>query len=986
MAMRLVNGRQRIWFDEWRGCSPEQLIERWKAYHRDRGVAVMLRRFLEDDLVASLLMLLRACEPPHPVARQRCAELVSLLSGLETSRDPLGDLEKIQGNARVQGAGTAKTWDDPHLYEQLKDAFDKLRRKIQKACNLLAWDGDGAEPAAIAGMDLLNLCIAVRDRYQQVKMAAAALDFDDLLVRTRDLLASDTHRELRRRIARRTVLLLVDEFQDTDEVQADLISALCDGDIGSGKLFLVGDAKQSIYRFRGANPQVFKNLRERLPAAGQLPLTENFRSQPAILNFVNAVFRDDIADYEPLSPTRPQQTPEPAVELLIAPAEAPQETVERMRQREADWIARRLRKLLDDKAEIVCQRESDGTWTPRELRLGDIAFLFRALSDVEHYEAALRRHGIDYYLVGGKAFYSQQEVFDLINLLRAIVYHGDEVSLAGALRSPFFSLSDETLFWLAQREGSLAAGLFSARMPGELDAEQQRRAEYARDTMTALRERKDRLPISELIQEALARTSYDAVLVTEFLGDRKLANLRKLIDMARGFDRSGLFTLADFITQLSQFVAKQPDEALAATHTETSDVVRMMTIHQAKGLEFGLVVVPDLERPQRGTGAEGVAFDRQLGPLVRMPKGSPGHDLICGFEFYHQREALEDAAEITRLFYVAVTRAADYLILSTSMKDPLRPTSSWMKLLARRFDLASGEFCGECVDGFPTPKIAVTCVKPPDRPKSRKPSGPIDWSKVAQRVRAAKEAAPPLHIAPLSPSTSRPPRYSFSRLTGELASTTHDEDDLAVARGTAWDSPIDPLGFGSLVHAVLAEIHETDELDVAARAQHHAEILLQGEATVVEEAATLVHRFLASERGQAIRRARHVYTELEFLLDWPRQSGGGAIHLHGFIDCLYQDSAGCWHVIDYKTNRVTAAQVAHTAGKYELQMLVYGIAVEQIFGQPPESLVLHFLYPGCEHPVRLDDQGRRRAGALIETALKRIDERQTPLPSDVLIC
>jgi ATP-dependent helicase/nuclease subunit A len=142
----------------------------------------------------------------------------------------------------------------------------------------------------------------------------------------------------------------------------------------------------------------------------------------------------------------------------------------------------------------------------------------------------------------------------------------DEVALAGALRSPFFSLADETLFWLAEsgprrsEGGGLAAGLFAASLPGELDETQRRRAAFAAKTLRELREQKDRLPTAELINEVLARTGSDAILLAEFLGDRKLANLHKLIEQARSFDRTGIFSLADFLAQLSQFVADQPDE------------------------------------------------------------------------------------------------------------------------------------------------------------------------------------------------------------------------------------------------------------------------------------------------------------------------------------------------------------------------------------------------------------------------------------------
>ena len=198
---------------------------------------------------------------------------------------------------------------------------------------------------------------------------------------------------------------------------------------------------------------------------------------------------------------------------------------------------------------------------PREVRKGDVAILFRSLSDVSYYEDALRSYGIDYYLVGGHAFYAQQEIYDVLNLLRSLLSMADEVSLAGVLRSPFFSLTDETLFWLAQHEGGLSEGLRAAELSEAIDEEQQVRAAFAARLIEELRVQKDRLPIEELINQAIARTGYDAALLGEFLGERKLANLRKLIAQARAFDHAGLMTLSDFVVQLSQFVVRQPARA-----------------------------------------------------------------------------------------------------------------------------------------------------------------------------------------------------------------------------------------------------------------------------------------------------------------------------------------------------------------------------------------------------------------------------------------
>ena len=540
------------------------------------------------------------------------------------------------------------------------------------------------------------------------------LDFNDLLSRTRQLLTAPSNAELREQLSSSISLLLVDEFQDTDPLQVELVRALAGAGLTAGKLFFVGDYKQSIYRFRGADPQVFHSLRQQTPQAGQQSLSKNFRSQPAILSFVNALFREELGpDYEPLRPHRAQVSPEPAVEFLWVPgADDSDERVGEMRAREADWVARRIRQILDKGEAIVWDAKAAAAGKPqaRPAELGDFAILFRSLPDVEAYETALRTHDIDYYLVGGHAFYAQQEIYDVLNLLRAVCSATDVVSLLGTLRSGFFSLADETLFWLAQHPQGIVGGLSAADPPAALDERSGGKFGSPRaPERTALC--KDRLPVSELIEVAFARTGYDAAVLNEFLGERKLANLLKLIEQARTFDRAGFFGLPDFIAQLAEFVVAQPNEPLAATQAEDSHVVRLMTIHQAKGLEFPIVIVPDINRKPKPPGGD-IQFDHKLGPLVRLREAGKRPQAVTGYDLWKNREEAEDAAERNRLLYVAATRAADYLMLSGSVEHVGDAEQPWTKLLARRFDLATGKHLGSLPSDATAPQVRVTAQQP----------------------------------------------------------------------------------------------------------------------------------------------------------------------------------------------------------------------------------------------------------------------------------
>jgi ATP-dependent helicase/nuclease subunit A len=1026
MIARLLAARQEIGdWAAWQHETPEGLVKRWEDFWRCETLPRLLRRIGESDDAKTLIDLAMRYPPDHPVMRERCDFLVEWLPKLRSAGVPparssasetpslLELLSAIRENAKVQGGGTKKNWATEDVYERFKDAAKRLRDQIDKAKPQMRFDAAAARSAAKLALQAVALASDVAEQYEREKRELGVLDFDDLLIGVRKLLVGDDRRELRKRLASQIRLLLVDEFQDTDPLQVELVKALCDNDYLRGKLFFVGDFKQSIYRFRGADPGVFERLSKEV---GELPLSLNFRSQPAILEFVNELFcdcRDLGPKYEPLQPSRPQVSPQPAVEFLWAAplgteVPSPQDTDsaslpsplddlgrrERLLRTEADWIARRIRGLLDSREKIVWDEDAAKAGAPaaRPARQGDFALLFRALTNVEYYEEALRRYGIDYYLVGGHAFYAQQEIYDLLNLLRTINSPSDAVSLAGVLRSPMFALHDETLFWLSRHPDGLAAGLWASAPPKELDEQQRQRAEFAAATLQDLREIKDRLPVARLIQEAMERTGYDAMLLAEFLGERKLANLHKLVEQARSFDRAGVFTLTDFITQLSEFVARRPDEALAATQPELADVVKLMTIHQSKGLEFPVVIVPDVGRPRRNQGPS-IAFSPKLGPVLKDENATTGYDLLMA------AENDEDLAERSRLLYVATTRAADYLILSAGVEQPGNASGPWMEMIAKRFDLMTGTpmlavqksprdkspiqgwalQCPADASRTPTPEIRelarVTTAEPPiqSAPVSlRHRRDLMEIVEKAEQMAADGQGSRPRYLAPVPRDATARRQYSFSRLTGQLHARTARIDETAFDSGTSAEPPLDARGLGTLVHAVMEEIDFASPGDVAERVRRLAEQHLSGEERRREEslAIEMIERFTASPRAARLAGAKDVFRELEFLLAWPPDaSRPDGRYLQGFIDCLYCDADGGWRLIDYKTNQVTAETLPAKAAPYQMQMLVYAMAAETILKCPPAELLLCFLRPGLEYRFDWNATARQQAIELVSGAL-----------------
>jgi ATP-dependent helicase/nuclease subunit A len=974
-------------FGRWQTATANELIAKWSEWHTVYGVPNAVAEIASAAPIGELFRLLHSLQVPPKKDKLRDAKaaLLDLLPRLQSADTSLGEthLLQIRELAKVQGVCTAKDWPGGE-YDEYKNACSELRGLIDKHLPK-PFSKDAAQETARLGLELLKLTAKVVSVYDDRKRDQGKLDFDDLLAKAHALLHNADHVDLQERLADDLRLLLIDEFQDTDRLQVELVKKICGPGFETGHLFFVGDFKQSIYRFRGAAPDVFRNLRGQIHEKGRLPLTVNFRSQPEILHFVNALFCETFGGgdntYEPLQPSRDQATQAPAIEFLWTITPDKNKTYQagekdKARREEAKAIARRLSALLDPACNEFPAVDKE-TKKARQLKPADVAILFRTLSDVQVYEEALREYGLDYYLVGGHAFYAQQEIFDVLNLLRAVASAADEVSLAGVLRSPFFSLADETLFWLADSGDSLNAGLLAESPPQQLSPEEAAKVTAAAATIAHLRSIKDRVPIAALLNAALDRTGYDAILVAEFLGERKLANLNKLVERARVADQNGTTDLDGFITQLSQFVAREPKESLAATLPEAANIIRLMTIHHAKGLEFPFVVVPDLDR-QPLLRSPSAALHPDLGPLVPQPSDDENEKVTTGMTLFAALERRDELEERKRMLYVACTRAADYLMLSTSLEAYDKPKSDWMNLIAERFNLQSGECTADLPNGYTKPQVRVTSDPQTGAKPIGKSHGPdlLKLLEDAHELAARGLATIPREVAPVPADATAQHQFSFSRLTGQLIRPHHSRGhsvEPPTAPGSAGGSmgsttpETDARGLGTLVHDVLERIDFARPDDIAAWCEHLAPShVIQNTEHAAQLACDMIERFTKSARGRELATATAVHREIDFLLAWPPgETNSTGRYIQGVIDCLYQDPTSGWHIADFKTNDVTAAKVSREAQQYELQLHVYAIAIERTLGQSPKELVLHFLRPGAEHIIPWNDAARKRAIAKV---------------------
>ena len=486
--------------------------------------------------------------------------------------------------------------------------------------------------------------------YAESKERESALDFEDLQLRARDLLRDDT--AIRERERQRFRSVMVDEFQDTNRLQTELLDLLCAG--ADSDLFVVGDEFQSIYGFRHADVAVFRERRAAAPTV--LPLTRNHRSRPEVLDAVNELFGAEFGDeFQRLEPADDAPTPlRNAFELLVTDKAAAGEAGVQWRRSEARHVARRVRELVDA-----------GDATP-----GEIVLLFAAGTDAEWFEEELRAVGLPTYRAAGRNYFGQQQVVDLLAYLRLLQNRYDDEALLTVLASPFVGVSNDTLVLIraeAQRQ-PIFRGL-ERTLPGDLSDEDRRLLLAFKQRYERLLELAAHAPLELLCERVLAEHDYDLAVLARTDGRRRYANLRKLARLARSYEDLRGADLEGFVRFVEGQEAVGARESDAVSEEEGSDAVRLLTIHAAKGLEFKVVVVADAGRSRPPVSDILALSDGRFGFKVAHPATGTRVSTASYRDVKEHRDRAEQAERL-RLYYVAMTRAMERLIVSGSIGAP----------------------------------------------------------------------------------------------------------------------------------------------------------------------------------------------------------------------------------------------------------------------------------------------------------------------------
>lgn len=908
--------------EEWEGLARAEFAE---------GVAELDR--LMDDVGRILQGSPRKF---HDQLRELPA-LRAALSLVPDSRETFAGIESIAGC--IGGS-----WGNE---KPVKDALLAALEKIRSS-----WSQVHGTPAAAAFLALLG---RLEEAYARRKERRGVLDFEDLQVKTWQLLSRDE--AVREEYRRRFRVVMVDEFQDTNPLQKELVSLICGAD---QRLFLVGDPKQSVYLFRGADVAVFAQAGREVVARGGrlLYFQESFRSRQGVIDFVNRFFSgvmqggsEDFqvryGEGDHLEPQRRDWDGVPCVELLTVGSDGNSRD---RRGREASAIAARIRRMVEGEA-----------------KFGEIAILFRRFSNLKLFERELRRAGIPYYVVKGKGFYQCQEVLDILNFLRYLDYGSDLPALAGVLRSPICGVSDETLYLLSRLDGGIGAWgkwfensrltTHDSPLYERIDPADRGKLHDLARLMARLRPLADRLTLPELIEEILTATGFSPKLSATFQGSQKVANLRKLIELARTFDGGADGSLRRFIASLSRLVEEMPTEAEAVIAAEGEDVVRLMTVHQSKGLEFPVVFVPELggEQPRFPMP---VIHDDRHGIAVKLPL--PGGEAGVGSAYAgisELRRAKEDA-ELKRLFYVAVTRAKDRLVLSGEGKGAWR---AWLDAF---------------LEGNGRELVAVSAAAPPELSCSgeEQAAAPLPSRGVPDRTLLELGLArgvgflPPLPTEMVFSPTALedyrtcPRKYYYKAVLGL------DEGvfaDLFGERGGRRPAVrgMSALARGDLAHRLLERIDFSAPVEkLRQECRRLAAILADepddaGAGEVVEEVAVFAATTLARKlAGKELRREHPFVLKLRGEVDY---------FMRGTMDLLALDGETAT-VYDYKYTRKEGVAIEG----YRFQIGCYMLALSQAWPSLKVNGRLLFLPEGAEETVSWDLVSLRREVVAIMDAIR----------------
>ncbi|HKM42046.1 MAG TPA: UvrD-helicase domain-containing protein [Methanocorpusculum sp.] len=621
---------------------------------------------------------------------------------------------------------------DKPLSEYLLDHFFAVQ-KILVSLPIMPADGDRSTKVVLEVLTALGK--VTREIYEKVRLEKehrGVLDFDDLIKKTRNLIRNE---EIQRTLNTRYRYILIDEVQDNDPVQTEIVQILCGDPKENNRLFIVGDAKQSIYLFRGADVSGFNEFRK-VFRNEPVELDTSFRTVPEIVDLVNHVFKTVFANptkiweagYGELTAHREGQSG--SVTLIRVPGEG---NKAKMMITEAKVLASWIYDAISQ--ERLTVYEKDGTSRPA--RFGDTAILIEAHTHLDKLRHALKLYSVPYTEEKGRNFYEKQEVFDFTNLLKAIVYPEEDVPLYGVLRSPWFGISDAELCRAASGSGWTLMWRLQKYAASHADTKISRAVGCLARWHAEIREE----PLVPFLRRVIAESGIMTVYGGLSFGKEAAANLEKLVGIARSRSRNRPFSVYEFLSVLDTCMDEEFDEREGVVTDERDNRVKILTVHSSKGLEYPVLVLCFAGNENK-LNVPALIFDEKLGAGIslKLPGERDGKTFVKEYLSPEAKEKL--LAERKRLFYVGMTRARDHLVICGTDDKGVPGTNSFLSM----YDAGIGGY-----EHLPEPVTEI--VAEPDELRRIRPEVPDGWTdaplpeleeETARNVTAAKRRPAPL--------------------------------------------------------------------------------------------------------------------------------------------------------------------------------------------------------------------------------------------------
>jgi len=792
----------------------------------------------------------------------------------------------------------------PSGFTRLESMSPEEAKRLTKETHRLVRDLLKIDDRTVLG--LIEAVVPFVLQFRETLLRRGFVTFDGLLSLARDLLRDRP--VVRRQIQSRYDLLFVDEFQDTDPLQYEIVLLLAQSaddtendpyraTLETGKLFIVGDAKQSIYRFRGADYSAYRRAVGRILEQGgeQLVLGANFRSVAGVVEPINRLFEEtrggpwtessEQPPYQPIDAVRAREDTEPRTEIWTLTGDDDLRADER-RYAEGNVIASEIERLVEQ----------------GQVRHGEISVLFRSFTALGHYIRPLRERDIPFVVDGGREFLERPEVAHLIGTLHALAQPTDQTALLAYLRSPAGAVPDTDLAAYAA-----AGGRWDWR--AETHEQTPELIEQAFLRLRALADRTRDLPADAVIRVVLEATLLLPLNAAAFEGPQRVANLRKLAGSAGELARDGRLSLEEVVEALQEgrVTAIESDAPLA---DDSVDAVRISTIHRMKGLENSWVFLPDLARGNPTGSRDRVQARAVLGPAGEMLALRLDDTSNSAALWWDRANARHEAAEEVRVLYVALTRARNRLVL---VAGPTRRKAPWIEAL-RPWGLDFGDppedgarVCGG--------RVLHRIIEPRSLRKARRRT----------HAGSTDEATENHAIATTRLNLSRPPLASPSGLRQEVPRGAEDAP-TAEAPTRSRDAG---RAVGIVVHRWLEHRREESRERALARlgdlCREVAESEGVEETELGSEARPIVEGFLDSELAERLDRIEVLGREVPILA----HADDGEV-FGGSIDLLYRDPLGKIVVADYKTDRETDG--LRLFESYGRQLAVYADAVQRALG------------------------------------------------------